>query len=473
MGRSSDADRRHLELHHGQWRVVVSVPRGLHKSLGTKLKEPLRTDSLAVANRLKWPIVAKLKALITERDDAGGRSAFMQEAAELARLRRLAQDDDEIEMMDIAIGMRADELAGDPVEVLQPHSGPEIHVMDPARERLAGLYTAIARGEATPLGQHHDAYMASLSVKPRTKADDVRALAFLRKWCSQNNVKETLEAITPKVAARFMDGLSDIAGGQSPVTLNKYLRRLARYWQWLVKRHYADANVWEGKTLEEPDEDESKKERDFTDTELLRLLRGETTPQMHDLMRIGALTGARLDAVVCLIVGDCRDDRFIFKAQKKEKGPRACPIHPALSEIIARRTANKADDDPLFPEWPGPKKADSVRERSFKASNQFTDYRRAVGVDDVVDGKRRSRVNFHSFRRWFVTRAERADQSEHIIAAVVGHKRNGITLSVYSSGPLFEQAKRCVEAVQLPTEESVKRKPLGLRDAAAREGKAA
>ena len=63
---------------------------------------------------------------------------------------------------------------------------------------------------------------------------------------------------------------------------------------------------------------------------------------------------------------------------------------------------------------------------------------------------RRSLVNFHSFRRYFITKAEQADQMEHIIAVVVGHKRTGMTLGRYSGGPLLEQARRCVEAVRLP-----------------------
>ena len=91
MGRSSDADRRHLEQHHGQWRVVVAVPRGLHGRLGTKLKRSLQTDSLAVANRLKWPVIAELKALISNASDDSGKNQLMQEAVEMARLRRLAR----------------------------------------------------------------------------------------------------------------------------------------------------------------------------------------------------------------------------------------------------------------------------------------------------------------------------------------------------------------------------------------------
>jgi integrase len=59
-------------------------------------------------------------------------------------------------------------------------------------------------------------------------------------------------------------------------------------------------------------------------------------------------------------------------------------------------------------------------------------------------------TNFHSFRRWFITEAERAGQPESIIAAIVGHKRKGMTLGVYSGGPSGVQFAACIEAVKLP-----------------------
>lgn len=467
MGRSSDADKRHLEMHSGKWRVVVSVPRDLHDRLGTKLKRSLQTDSLVVANRLKWLVVAELKDTITKTRDGDTKSALVREAVEAALLRRRAASEEERKALDLAVEMRGEDLVGPIIgEEIDPATGRPEPVHDPHRKRLAGLFTAVARGEATPLDHFHETYLNALSVKARTKADDERAIGFLKHWCEENHIRPLLEEITPKVAGRFMDGLANIAGGQSPVTLNKYLRRLSRYWQWLVKREYAEVNVWQGKVLEEPPAQWNEEERAFSDAEMLKLLNGSTSQQMHDLMRIGALTGARLDAIVCLSVGDCAEGRFVFKPQKKEREPHACPVHPDLIGIVQRRTEGREAADPLFPEWPGPKKEGSMRERSFKASNLFTEYRRAVGVEEMVPGKRRSLVNFHSFRRWFITKAERADQPEHIIAAVVGHKREGITLGRYSSGPLYEQAKRCVEAVKLPTKESVKTGEESLRAAA-------
>ena len=208
--------------------------------------------------------------------------------------------------------------------------------------------------------------------------------------------------------------------------------------------------MWERIKIPEPATPHDELERSFTDEEVRKLLAGPASPPMHDLMMIAALTGARLEAIVDLRARDCEAGLFTFKPQKKEKSARGVPIHSALVDLVARRTKGKSGADDLFPEYPVPKRSTSQRERSFRASNEFTEYRRSVGVEEVVPGRRRSLVNFHSFRRYFITKAEQADQMEHIIAVVVGHKRTGMTLGRYSGGPLLEQARRCVEAVRLP-----------------------
>jgi integrase len=108
---------------------------------------------------------------------------------------------------------------------------------------------------------------------------------------------------------------------------------------------------------------------------------------MHDLMMIAALTGARLEAIVDLRARDCEAGLLTFKPQKKEKSARGVPIHSALVDLVARRTKGKSGADDLFPEYPVPKRSTSQRERSFRASNEFTEYRRSVGVEEVVPGR--------------------------------------------------------------------------------------
>ena len=174
------------------------------------------------------------------------------------------------------------------------------------------------------------------------------------------------------------------------------------------------------------------------------------------IMRIAALTGARIDAIVSLRVKDCDNGVFRFKPQKREKRERYVPIHSTLVPIIEELVRGKKPDDDLLGGFPVPPSG-SQRERSMPAVKAFTNYRRSLGVDERLPGRKRSLVNFHSFRRWFCTKAEQAGIPETTIAAVVGHKRQGETFGTYSAGPSMEQFRKCVEAVKLPLEETVQK----------------
>jgi hypothetical protein len=453
MVRRSSRDTQFLELHGGKWRVTIAVPRDLARVLGTRLKRSLNTDSLTLANRLKPRVVAELRARIDlARDQRAGKvSALLNEAVELSQHYANISCHDEMLEVTAAIREREDEIVGGEIgQIVDPETGEAAGVYDASRVALAQRFGAIARGRATPVDLHHAKYLDQLTVKARTRNDDLRAIRFLREWCERERIPFTLEEVTRKRAVQFMDSFKELSGGADPVTQNKYLGRLSRYWRYLALREHVKTDVWAELKVPAPESKHDEQEREFTDDEIRRLLTGSAPPKLMDVMMIGALSGARLDAIVDLKVKDTIDGCFTFKPQKKERAPRDVPIHPGLVELVRRRTDGKGPDEDLFPEWPGPKKAGSVRERSFKTSNAFTAYRRSVGVDQIVEGKRRALVNFHSFRRWFITKAERANQNGDIIAAVVGHKRSGITLGRYSGGPEMKQARRCVASVKLP-----------------------
>ena len=442
------SDRRYLELHGGKWRVSVAVPRELQAKLGTRLKRSLQTDSLAAGSKLKWAVVSEFRAMIESAREGSGKDPLRQEAVEVAEYRARAVTEAEREMLKDAAVERAHELLGDPVRTYSDEAGEPSYLYDVKRKAQADAYADIALGRATPIDLHHDAYLAQSPTKVRSKADDRRAMAYLVEWCARRGVRPVLQAITRRVAARFMEEIRDVAGDHRPITLNRYLRRLSRYWRWLMVREYVEADPWAALNVREPPINHEEEERSFTDEEALALLNGPAPERMLDLMKVAALTGARLDAIVSLKVGDCEGGAFTFMPQKKEKQPRSVPIHSELAAIVLRRTAGKEADHGLFPDWPGPKKAG--RERSSQATLAFTRYRREVGVEEMVPSRRRSLVNFHSFRRWFITKAEQAGQPENIIAAVVGHKRKGLTFGRYCAGPLAEQMRQCVEAVKLP-----------------------
>lgn len=445
MAVSRTADKKFLEKHGNKWRVVIPVPQKARAVIGkTKLRHPLGTDSLTTANRLKWPVVQMLQGQI---DRALSPHDHQATALYLAKMRKDAANanDGDTEPEDLVIDAHVEEILGDPIGV-DRHQRP---VYEPQREATADAFADIARGRRTPLDSSRERYLAQLAVNHKTKADDERAFGVLTEWCSREKVPFFRETFGQREAVRFFDDFAN-SEGRTERTRNKYLVRLSLYWKWMRLRGEVESNVWEGLSYTIPHETDETQERPFTEDEMKMLLAGPAVPHMHDLMRIAALTGARLNVIVSLTVGDCQDGTIRFKAAKKEKAARLIPIHPALAEVIARRTEGKALTDELFPEWPPVQKAGSKRERSYKVSMAFTTYRRKRGVADELDVKRRSLVNFHSFRRWFITEAERADQPESTIASVVGHKRGGMTFGVYSKGPKLEQARRCVEAVHLP-----------------------
>lgn len=96
------------------------------------------------------------------------------------------------------------------------------------------------------------------------------------------------------------------------------------------------------------------------------------------------------------------------------------------------------------------------------AVKAFTYYRKTLGVTDAVEGKRRDRVNFHSFRRWFVTKAIQAGQPELTVQIVVVHKPQSVAASV-PWGLSLEQLTECVEAVKLPRKQAAKSVGSGIR----------
>lgn len=417
------------------------------------MKQSLGTDSLALANRLKWGVIKDLRDRIDLADGADVRdqAAILREALLVRKEYRAALHHSDLERdVRAAADARAYEILGPGIAVKHDDEG-SYAIFDQKREQLAANYMLIVTGPGTPLKLHYDEYVAQLKLNRRTIADDQRGIDYLVSWCRKNDLNDDLSAITTKIAKQFAADLPALANGIAARTVLKYITRLAQYWKYLNYKEIHDENPWLAVVVKVEETPHDEEERAFSNEELQALLLGNASQEMRDLMMIAALTGARLDVIVDLKVGDAARGAFKFKPQKKEKAPRYVPIHPDLAEIIERRTKGKAPTDEFFPEFPGPKKETSLRERSFKASNEFTAYRRRCGVDEQIPGRRRSLVNFHSFRRWFITEAERADVRPELISALVGHKRTGMTLGRYSEGPEMKAARKAIARLKLPS----------------------
>ena len=151
-----------------------------------------------------------------------------------------------------------------------------------------------------------------------------------------------------------------------------------------------------------------------------------------------------------------------MREAKTKAGQRRVPVHPQLQALIKRRSAGKASDAKLFDELKAPP---SRPDRAAgKVTERFTAYRRTLGLDDRLEGRRQANADFHSFRRRHITKLEQAGVPPHIISALVGHEegREFLALQRYSAGPSMDQLVDAVGRLALPTQAPAD-SPLGPR----------
>ncbi len=451
------ADLRWLEQRAQGWYCVKDVPRALRKRLGRKrLIKSLKTRDLGVAQAARHRVLAEFQRQIDRAKSSEGASNIVErglhwrqtlEAIERGDSPLIGQwwgsydamaaaiDGDKLTPQEDARACAKDALAEECEAVEHRHG-----------RREAELMFDVAMARATPLLAFVEQWLAEGGPKgplrERTKAQYHSDLNSLAEWAQKAGVAPLIESFDRKTAGRYITEHLLLAGTRR-TTVNRRLSASSAYWRWLIKRGHALTNPWREQSLSKSGSHSPDTEpRPFTDAELATLLAGSPDAELSDAIRVAALSGMRIEEIYRLTVTDALHGWFRVRATKTKAGRRNVPVHSALAPIIERRTVGKAPDAHLFPE-PGP--ARPGRERSMAASKRFATYRRSVGVDDRPDNQRQSRVNFHSFRRWFVTEARRSNDKA-VVAAVVGHKTGNLTDDIYSGGPDDAARQRCVES---------------------------
>jgi integrase len=433
-------DLRHLELRHRTWHVRVTIPpskrpafngnQKLYRSL--KIKEP----DLRKAQAARYAVVAELKAEIENRGKraAIGDSYIFGSTALLAGQQVRGQFEQAKTGNDVIEATKALIGAGFREKDLNPAANANF-----VTETMTGMFVGLIA-----INEHIEAWLTEERFKNRTKADRRLAVRELLEWLAGKGISGTVEVVDSKRAGDFrMQRLA----GMHPRTANKRLESLRGYWRWLEKLGYASSNPWIGKSISKRATIGEALERPFTDEEVTTLFANHAHWRMRDVMAIAALSGMRLDEIFQLKVADCADDVFNIGKAKTNAGIRKVPIHSTLSKIIGRRKLDKASTDYLIEEgtdggWDG--------NRSMAFSKRFGTYRKSCSISEVHEGNARSRVNFHSWRRWFITKADQAGLREQDVARTVGHKVKGMSFGLYSGGSSLEQLRTVVEVVKLP-----------------------
>jgi site-specific recombinase XerD len=455
-------DDRHLTRRHGgngTWYAVLSVPKNLQPFILSPNGRPMRhllkslgTTDKATARQRKYAALAEFQTILNRARQQTGQDSIMDtalawrqtvqrlDAGDLSRFWVHPPPPPGTDLRSLALGLANDDIERTADEIASSHS-----------PTLAQAFYGIASGTATPLAQHIDSWLAEGGRKgplnQRTKNQYRSTLAIFADWCRHAGIPPTIEAVTKPVAGRFVTE-HFVSRAIDPRTSNKHITCLSSYWGWLMKRTGVEVNPWAGQSRSRaPLRNGEKSKREFADQEMLTLLHGNADIELDDAIRIAALSGMRREEIYTLTVADCANGVFDIRRSKTTAGVRKVPIHSALTAIVSRRTEGKAPIDYLFHEAVMPPIG---QDRGMAMGQRFIRYRRRLGVDDCEPGQRHSRVDYHSFRRWFVTQARQAGIDRAVVASLVGHETGFITDDVYSGGPSMEQRRACVEAVRLP-----------------------
>lgn len=452
-------DRRYLEWHGQQWRVQVKVPEKARPILGKpRLVRPLHTDSLAIANRLKYRVVAEFQEMIA-RALVEARRREKQQTDQLADeafawradIEAEKESPEELAADGMPRGGIVSDLLAERAEEIEKSEGPE----------RASYFYKVASGMETPIMSLVDAWLAErIDMKPRQQIDYRRAVSKFAAWLTDAKLPGSIEGVNRKFAGRYVSEAM-VAKSVHWRTANKDITGLSVYWKWLIKKGYCETNIWAGQSLRKikPKGDDQRSKRPFTDDEVSTLLHGITNKLVLDAATIAALSGMRNEEIARMKVANCTGGMFRITDAKTQAGIRNVPIHPDLRQLVARRTRGKPPEAYLFHELTDPPPG-SAMERGHSVTKRFVTVRRKLGVDDRVEGQRQSRIDFHSFRRWFIRKAIDAlhkgakGYDQWTIADVVGHDREGkalgMTMGRYPGDAPDAAKKVCVSAVRLP-----------------------
>ena len=268
---------------------------------------------------------------------------------------------------------------------------------------------------------------------------------------------QIVEEVPEMVLGGFSEWLMDDRG-LSAKTAGNRITPLKVMWDFAIQKHILKGpNPWVGATagLKRKAGKQKPDVRPFTEDELLKLLQADPAkckrwawgPAISDMMRLALFTGARQNELATLTAGRILNRngaegelwgiQVTDEEAKTKNAIRRIPLHPLVQPIIARRLREAGEeniDAPLFPDCvpggPGMK-------RGYYFAKRFPDFRRWVlgRESDKI-------VNFHSFRRSFITFFEQANANgaaactEMVRDRLIGHESKSLAGNTYAAKDL-------------------------------------
>jgi integrase len=419
--------RDYLKQRGGRYYVQVSIPARLRKAAGkSEYIKSLKTGDLQEANRRKHPIIAAFKHRIAglEKHQPSG---ALSELYEKALAWREAMERHKGEVL-------YEEPDGTPYyatdEFLSQISDEANEFLEEQGDKAATVFYKIAKGDGTLLNTQVDGWLTqeAATLTAQTISQHRTVVKAFITWAGDDVL---VEDVTRKRAGEFVGHLLEPTSGISRRTAKRYLSSLSSFWKWLEGRGLAQSNPWLGHGVgKKAARGVGKKRSQWTDEALIKVLRGATTPRyttiIHDLVRLALVTGARLDELCSLKVGDVnkREDGWwiTIREGKSEAALRDIPLHNSVVHVLGRRLkkAKSYIFEGLVPGGPDKK-------RSWNVSKAFGHYTAKLELGE-------QRQTFHDLRKTFTEVMEAAEVAVSTTSLIVGHARQNMTYGHYSKG---------------------------------------
>jgi integrase len=216
----------------------------------------------------------------------------------------------------------------------------------------------------------------------------------------------------------------------STSTINKYLGVYGGLFNYAVRNNYIKNSPASGlqiKQKKRPDEHRDT----FDKSDLIKIFNPKNyqhkQPYQYWLPLLGLYTGCRIEELCQLYSEDIQKEGDIWiidinsnndKKLKTEGSRRKVPIHPTLIKLGFIEFA-QANSDRIFPELK------MIKHRySHYPSRWFGEYKLKCGVAS-------KKKTFHSFRHTLIDNLKQKQVTDYIIAELVGHTIESMTMSRY------------------------------------------
>ena len=220
---------------------------------------------------------------------------------------------------------------------------------------------------------------------------------------------------------------------QSYRTKEKHLFVLSSFFRWCVRSGFIDHNPFSDMAFLLGNKSVTVNKKPYSQEQLKLLLSSLPRP-LYDLSVIALYSGLRIEEICRLKIQDVNEG-FEVKQGKNHNSIRVVPIHSALTNLVNRLKATSPDGYLI----PNLTPAGRSNKRSHNISKQFGRYKTKLGFTKEHD--------FHSLRRTFATTLENAGVPESTISQLMGHKKQSISLYLYSGGLEFTRLQTELERI--------------------------